>query len=269
MINLNLNQDNKLTFNVGIVGTKTPPNIVRLCLGNDLVRLSFDASPNGTSSQNNSEWVATIPAIPELSKYFVGPIRIKIEVIVGGKYFVPFDKELSVEGSSSVSFEVSNMTVTSDGVIAVDSEEEEEEEVKQPEEKPEEEKIEKPEEKKETFGVDIMRIIEPKVEEKKKEPVLSKEMLLGEHISGLNKKQEKKPQPTKQSNKKYYIKPLEKKQKKDTSVDITNVAKQVIKEESKRQEVVKEDRNKQQVSVKQPKRESNTFKLIKKNIVEK
>ena len=97
-MNLNsfdLGEEVKLSFNVNIAGTGTSPSEVRVILGQDQKLMV-------TAVKEENEYVAHFKINENLFK--LGDASFMIEVLIGGKVFVPFKHNVSIiESSAQVS----------------------------------------------------------------------------------------------------------------------------------------------------------------------
>ena len=100
-IDLMLDEENELTFQLNIEGTRPAEASCRLLLTNENMSLSFDAVQGG-----NDEVSVTLPPLGHVLKE--GKYNMQLEVIVDDKYFKP----LMIEGNFEKSIKITASPVT-------------------------------------------------------------------------------------------------------------------------------------------------------------
>jgi hypothetical protein len=224
---LNINENNLITFDVGIIGTSSLPSKVRVFIGNDEKRLCFTAKKGTTEN----EWIAEIPQLTGLLQYISTPVMCSIEIVVNGRTFIPYNREITL----------------------LDSKPENKPEENKPEEnKPEENKPEenKPEENK---PIDVRQ-----VEENIKKEVKSLLMDIEKSINNNIIKEEKI-----KNKKSYKLKPFNDNKSKKIQQKINN---KPLKDIMIIEDINLSDKN---LQIKEQPIIQPVFRLIKKNIVYK
>lgn len=91
-LTLNTNENNIIKFNIGVSGTSSLPSKVRVFVGGTDKKLCFIAKATGIEK----EWCAEIPPLTELLNYTSGPLFCSIEIVVNGRTFTPYSKEVNL-----------------------------------------------------------------------------------------------------------------------------------------------------------------------------
>jgi len=91
-LTLNTNENNIIKFNIGVSGTSSLPSKVRVFVGCPDKKLCFIAKSTGIEK----EWCAEIPPFTELLNYTSGPLFCSIEIVVNGRTFTPYNKEVNL-----------------------------------------------------------------------------------------------------------------------------------------------------------------------------
>lgn len=96
-IELKIDQDNELTFDVMIEGTSNPPSVIRLmCEGNDFA-YSFDG-------EIGDDGVSV--AIPPMNERMVpGSYNARLEMVIEGRYLVPIELPIRFKEAVKVTVE--------------------------------------------------------------------------------------------------------------------------------------------------------------------
>lgn len=91
-LTLNTSEHNLIKFSIGIAGTSSIPTKVRVFIGDDQRKICIMAKP-GTIEK---EWIAEVPVLTEILPLITGPIMCSIEVLVNGRTFNPYNKEVII-----------------------------------------------------------------------------------------------------------------------------------------------------------------------------
>lgn len=91
-LTLNPSENNLIKFSIGVAGTSSQPSKVRVFIGDDQRKICIMAKP-GTLEK---EWIAEIPLLTEILSLVTGPVMCSIEVLVNGRTFNPYNKEIII-----------------------------------------------------------------------------------------------------------------------------------------------------------------------------